>query len=438
MRLALKGHGLLSTPLQAPPPVAPPVVVLLPLPVPLPVPVVVPLAVAPLPPEAALPAPEDLPVPLELAAPASPDVPVPLPVPIPLVPELPFTQPAPINVKRAANQAYEVMIFPETNAVAVTGARDGPATFKIKMAADRALVFGDSVKARREIDKSAPAAAKRVGNDRESGKPLTAAVGRRTRSRTMRTATAIEATLQRVIVVGASSGIGEALARRLASEGAQVALVARRQVELERVAGEIRASGGKAEIFVHDATDYDAAPALFDRIAEALGGVDTLVYAAGVMFKLAEGEWNFHHDRETVEVNLLGAMAWCNPAGARFQAQRSGMIIGISSIAGERGRRAAPAYCTSKAAFTTYLEALRNRLTRYGVRVLTIKPGYVDTAMIKGLPGLFWVISADQAAARTLALARAGAQSGFVPARWSLVAFLLRLIPSVVFRRLNL
>ncbi|HUB07314.1 MAG TPA: SDR family NAD(P)-dependent oxidoreductase [Myxococcales bacterium] len=244
-------------------------------------------------------------------------------------------------------------------------------------------------------------------------------------------------TWQRAIVVGASSGIGEAIAKRLARDGATVALVARRQEELQRVASEIAQPGGRAEVFVHDVLDADAAGPLFDRIVAKLGGLDVIVYASGVLRDFAEGEWSFQKERETVEVNLVGAMAWLNPAGARFQAQQSGTIIGISSIAGERGRRGNPSYAASKAALTTYLESLRNRLGRYGVRVVTVKPGYIDTPMTKGKPGLFWLISADQAADRTLALARRGPKQGFVPARWGLVALVLRLIPSFVFRRLN-
>ncbi|MHB8418112.1 MAG: SDR family NAD(P)-dependent oxidoreductase [Myxococcales bacterium] len=242
---------------------------------------------------------------------------------------------------------------------------------------------------------------------------------------------------QRAIIVGASSGIGEALAKQLARDGATVALVARRQAELDRVAAEIAQAGGRAEVFAHDVLDCDAAAPLFDRIVEKLGGLDVIAYASGILHGFEEGEWSFEKERETTEVNLVGAMAWLNPAGARFQAQQAGTIIGISSIAGVRGRRGNPSYAASKAALTTYLEALRNRLGRYGVRVVTAKPGYIDTAMTRGKPGLFWLVSADQAAACTLALARRGSGEGFVPARWALVALVLKLIPSFAFRRLN-
>jgi NAD(P)-dependent dehydrogenase (short-subunit alcohol dehydrogenase family) len=242
----------------------------------------------------------------------------------------------------------------------------------------------------------------------------------------------------RAIVVGASSGIGAAIAVELGREGAAVALLARRESELATVAEAVEKAGGRASSYPHDVTDYDSVPGLLERIEGELGGLDLVVYAAGLMPEVVEGEYDFSKDRQMIEVNLLGAMAWFDLAAARFEARRAGTLVGISSIAGERGRRGAPGYGTSKAALTTYLEALRNRVSRSGVNVVTVKPGFVDTAMTRGKKGLFWVISPQAAAARTLALARRGSSaSGFVPARWGLVAFIVRTIPSFVFRKLN-
>jgi short-subunit dehydrogenase len=245
----------------------------------------------------------------------------------------------------------------------------------------------------------------------------------------------VKARLSKVIVVGASSGIGEEMARQLAAAGADVALVARRKDELERIAAE---RPGKLRPYPHDVMNVDEVPVLFERIEREMGGVDGLFYAAGVMPKVDESEYAFEKDKAMFTVNLLGAMAWMNQAAARFEAARAGTILGISSIAGERGRRGNPGYCTSKAGFTAYLEALRNRCSRYGVNVVTIKPGFVDTAMTRGLKGLFWLISAEKAAKRSIALARKGTSaSAFVPSRWALVAFIVRSLPSFIFRKLN-
>lgn len=243
----------------------------------------------------------------------------------------------------------------------------------------------------------------------------------------------------KALVIGASSGIGEAVAVALARQGAAVAVVARRGEQLAAVEAALRQAGAPAAFsYAHDVTRYDEVPALFERVLHDLGGLDVVVYAAGVMPEVAGNEYDFAKDRAMIEVNVLGAMAWLNLAAPHFAAQRAGTIIGISSIAGERGRRGAPGYGTSKAAFTTYLESLRNRLAVQGVNVVTIKPGFVDTAMTRGKPGLFWLVSPAQAAERILNLARRGTSaSGFVPWRWSLVAFVVRNIPSLVFRRMS-
>jgi short-subunit dehydrogenase len=97
----------------------------------------------------------------------------------------------------------------------------------------------------------------------------------------------------------------------------------------------------------------------------------------------------------------------------------------------------APAYNTSKAALTTYLEALRNRLTRKGVHVLTVKPGFVATEMLKNAPRTFWVISPEQVAKDIYAAMRTRKQEIYTPARWGLLMFIIRNLPSFIFRRLK-
>lgn len=236
------------------------------------------------------------------------------------------------------------------------------------------------------------------------------------------------------IVVGASSGLGEAMVRKLAAGGTRVAAVARRQGELDRIAAD---SNGKVTGYAHDVREYDATPALFDRIVKDLGGCDLIVYSAGVMPTIQESEYDFTKDREMIEVNLLAGMCWLDLASAYMEAQRKGTICGISSVAGDRGRRANPAYHTSKAGMTTYLEALRNRLSRYGVHVVTVKPGPIDTPMTKGLK-LPLMIGVDQAADGALALMRSGASVGYVPAIWGPIMWIIQNVPSAIFRRTNI
>ena len=245
---------------------------------------------------------------------------------------------------------------------------------------------------------------------------------------------------RRAIVVGASSGLGAEIARQLAADGCAVALLGRRTDELRKVADGIAAAGrGRAIVAAHDVTDYDAVPALLESLVADLGGLDLLVYSSGIMWVPGEDEYDFAKDRAQIEVNVLGAMAWMTPVAARFEAARSGTILGLSSVAGERGRTQFPGYATSKAALTTYLEALRNRLAMKGVNVVTVKPGFVDTPMTTSLPRKPLMVSVSKAASIILATAkRGGSPSAFVPARWWLVAMIMRHVPSFLFRRVRI
>jgi short-subunit dehydrogenase len=241
------------------------------------------------------------------------------------------------------------------------------------------------------------------------------------------------------VLIGASSGIGAALARRLAREGFNLALVARRADLLEALCAQINTDAGKAlaRPYGHDVTHTTETPALFQNILRDLGQVDSVIYNAGAQIKVGVSEFDFEKDEAMLRVNLLGAMAWLNQAAMLFERQGHGQIVGVSSIAGGRGRIGAPAYNTSKAGLSTYLEALRNRLTRKGVSVLTIVPGFVQTELLKNSPRSFWVISPEQAAEDIWQAMRRRKQLVYAPARWRLVMLIIRHIPSVIFRRMS-
>lgn len=240
---------------------------------------------------------------------------------------------------------------------------------------------------------------------------------------------------QRAIVVGASSGLGAALVRHLAGQRYRVAAVARREAELAALRDSV--GSGLVCPYIHDVTEFEQAPLLFEQIVRDLGGLDLIIYVAAVQPPVAPGEYNFAKDQAMIQTNLLGAVAWLNQAAMRFERARHGHIVAISSIAGERGRVGSPVYNTSKAGLNTYLEALRNRLSRRGVTVTTIKPGFIDTELLKNAPKTFWVISADEAAAQTLDAIRRRRQVAYVPPRWRYVGLAVRAMPSVIFRRLN-
>jgi len=243
---------------------------------------------------------------------------------------------------------------------------------------------------------------------------------------------------RRAIIVGASSGIGAALARRLAGEEYTLALLARRAELLKSVCEEINTANHerRAIAYTHDVMKHQSVPVLLQKIIADLGGLDLFIYCAGVSHPPGLKKYDFEKDRLTMEVNVLGALAWLNPVAAMFQGMQSGQIVGISSVAGERGRVGNPAYNASKAALTCYLEALRNRLDRYGVNVLTVKPGFVDTDMLKGAKRTFWVVSAERTALDICQAIRKRKQDIYVPDRWRWLMLVVRNIPSVIFRRM--
>ncbi|HRI44097.1 MAG TPA: SDR family NAD(P)-dependent oxidoreductase [Fimbriimonadaceae bacterium] len=234
------------------------------------------------------------------------------------------------------------------------------------------------------------------------------------------------------IVIGASSGIGHALAERLAKSGCRVAAIARRKDLLGALAEKYP---DLVFVFEHDVADTETVPAVFQEAAKQLGGLDLVIYTAGVMPEVGAMEFCFEKDRAMVEVNLLGAIAWLNQAAIRFQNTRHGTIVGIGSVAGDRGRCGQPVYNATKAALATYLEALRNRLARRGVRVVTIKPGPVQTEMTARLH-LRGAMSAEAAARLILIKSRRTGEHYLKFGHW--LAFgIIRNIPSAIFRRLR-
>jgi decaprenylphospho-beta-D-erythro-pentofuranosid-2-ulose 2-reductase len=246
---------------------------------------------------------------------------------------------------------------------------------------------------------------------------------------------------RRGIIIGASDGLGAALARRLAREGYTLALLARRKEKLETLCSELNASlgAGCAYPYTHDVSHYDEVPALLRRIVADLGGLDLVIFCAGIN-RPPGGihKYNFENDRRMVEVNLIGAMAWLTPVAEMFQSARAGQIVGIGSVAGDRGRVGNPGYNTSKAGLATYLEALRNRLTRDGVHVLTVKPGFIQTDMLKAAQGgTPFVIPPENAAEDIWKAICKRKQQIYTPGRWRWIMLAIQHTPSFIFRKLS-
>jgi short-subunit dehydrogenase len=246
---------------------------------------------------------------------------------------------------------------------------------------------------------------------------------------------------RRGIIIGASDGIGAALAERLAREGYTLALLARRKDNLEAVCNEINRTAGeyRAHAYVHDVVEYEKVPELLRRIVADLGGLDMVVYVAGVNYPPGGIDgYNFENDRTMIEVNLIGAMAWLGCVAEMFQSAKSGQIVGVGSVAGDRGRVGNPGYNTSKAGLATYLEALRNRLTRQGVNVLTVKPGFVETTMIKAAQGPTpFMITTGKAVDDIWKAIKKRRQVIYTPPIWRWIMLAIQHTPSFIFRRLS-
>ena len=233
--------------------------------------------------------------------------------------------------------------------------------------------------------------------------------------------------------------MGAALARRLARDGYVLGLVARRKDRLAALCAKINkaAASTRAVAFIHDVHNGEEVPDLLRRIVAELGGLDLVVYASGVNFPPGLESYKFETDREMLAVNLVGAFAWLNPVAAMFQAAGAGTIVGISSVAGDRGRVGNPGYNASKAGLTSYLESLRNRLSRRGAHVLTVKAGFVQTDMLKAAQKVMFPISAEKAADDIYSAIKRRKQQIYTPWFWTWIMLVVRNIPSFIFRRMS-
>jgi short-subunit dehydrogenase len=244
---------------------------------------------------------------------------------------------------------------------------------------------------------------------------------------------------RRGIIIGASDGLGAELARKLAREGYSLALLARRKEKLEALCSEINSKGQTALAHVHDVGNYAEVPGLLAKIVADLRGLDLVVFVAGVNYPPGGiDKYNFENDRRMIEVNLIGAMAWLTPIAEMFQSAKAGQIVGIGSVAGDRGRVGNPGYNTSKAGLATYLEALRNRLTRHGVNVLTVKPGFLKTEMLQTAQGATpFAIEPEKAADDILKAMKKRRQVIYTGSIWRWIMLAIQHTPSIIFRRLS-
>lgn len=233
------------------------------------------------------------------------------------------------------------------------------------------------------------------------------------------------------VIIGASSGIGEALAHELNQAGWRLGLVARR---LDRLEALRRTLAPETVVRGLDVAQGDAAATL-EHLLEELGGVDLVIISAGTGHNNRDLRWEL--DAETVAVNVLGFMAAAQVAMRHFLGRQRGHLVGISSIASLRGNHAGAAYAASKAFHSVYLDGLRElaRHSGHPIVVTEVQPGGVDTAMLKPdrpLPALarrLFVASPAKAARQILRAVAKQKKHAYITRRYAVVALILRLLP---------
>jgi short-subunit dehydrogenase len=236
-----------------------------------------------------------------------------------------------------------------------------------------------------------------------------------------------------ILITGATSGIGQALAFELAARGYGLALTARRVEKLAEIRKQIkdRHAGVRVETRTLDVTQYERIPEVIADAGEALGGLDIVFANAGISRGEKIGTGQFEKSRRTVETNLLGAMATVDAAVAYFRKRGRGHVVATSSVTAFRGLPRLGSYSASKAALTTYLEALRAEVYRESIDVTVIYPGYVDTPLNQMQPHRPFVIPAERAAGLIADLIERKAKGGMVPKwPWCVVGPLLRWLPT--------
>jgi len=211
-----------------------------------------------------------------------------------------------------------------------------------------------------------------------------------------------------VIVTGASSGIGWALAKEFARQGARLGLLARRADRLRQLCDEIRSSGGKAEFAAADVGVRESIVEAIHGLERQLGPTDVLIANAGVGATNSVDDLNVKATETVIKVNLLGVVYSIEAVLPGMLSRGSGRIAALSSLASYKGIPNAAAYCASKAAVNTYMESLRIQLYGRGVNFTTICPGFIRTPMIEKNQGMFLILSAETAARKIARAIRRG------------------------------
>lgn len=245
--------------------------------------------------------------------------------------------------------------------------------------------------------------------------------------------------IDRILIIGATSAIAHAVARRYASRGARLFLIARRPDVLEANAADLRVRGaGEVRTALLDANELERHTNVLDEAFAAFGGFDAALVAHGTLPDQVECERSVDATLASFDTNARSTIALLTILANRFEAQRKGVIGVISSPAGDRGRASNYVYGSAKAALSNFASGLRHRLFSKGVRVITIEPGFVDTPMTTDFKkGPLWV-SAERVAADIERALERGFGVIYTPWFWRWIMLVIRHLPERLFVRTRL
>jgi len=238
--------------------------------------------------------------------------------------------------------------------------------------------------------------------------------------------------MKKAIVVGASSGMGRGIAELLAKDGYRVAITGRRNELLTGIRNQM------PDQFItscFDVTSLDIVPGKLDELVKELGGLDIFFISAGGG-DLNE-ELDFEIEKKMIDLNVAAFTQLADWAYRYFRNQGFGHLVAISSIAGIRGLRHAPAYNATKAYQVSYLEGLRQKShhLRLPITVTDIRPGFVDTPNAKG-EGRFWQASVKKASSQIYSAMISHRKVAYVTKRWWLIAMILKIVPRFIYERI--
>lgn len=238
--------------------------------------------------------------------------------------------------------------------------------------------------------------------------------------------------MARVVIVGATSGIGQALAEKYVAEGHVIGIAGRREERLRQIAKKFP---GKVLYEKMDIRDTDTAILKMEALFARLQTVDIVIVNAGIGHVNWSLDWAV--EQQTILTNVYGCSAVLNTAMQYFMQTGVGKVACVTSVAGIRGFGGAPAYGASKAYLMHYMESLRAVAFQQGVKIsmIDIRPGFVDTKM--GTRSPFWRISSQTAANQIYAAVAAGKPQAYISPRWRFIAWLLRIMPGCLLRRLR-